>query len=208
MRNPLLPLPTIKMLYDISHMLPRAKRFSEKEGRYNLTLKKLLDLNFFEDEDYPSIKKISEDLNMDMRQLRKHIKKIYEMLLFGEKNNHENIPVFKFNKPTYIFRAHGPLKTFYDFQLEIIENLPRIGEAVTLPFIKTYLGGIDIFYVDNIYHTFENQHHEIWIELRPGGYNKYWQFRLDEAEAKNEITINERLEMCEGDLKRKLKIWR
>lgn len=209
MRNKDIPLSTKQMLLDISSMLPRANQFAQKEGRYNITLKRLLEMNFLSNPDnqFPPLKEICKELNMDMKQLRIHIKRIYEMLIFGGDNENNNDTVFNLDKVVYIFRVQGSLKTFLSFEVKNLKVIPRTGEGIILPFFKAYLGGVDTFYVDGIFHNFENQQHKVYIDLRVGGYNRYWEFRLDEAEIKNEISISERLNLSTIDLIRKLKVY-
>ena len=78
-------LSTKQMLLDIGSMGQYAKKLLEIEHDYNLLLEGILDLEYFRDEqaDLPTLKDLSNQLNIQYSLLRKQIRQIYEDLLFN-----------------------------------------------------------------------------------------------------------------------------
>lgn len=91
--------------------------------------------------------------------------------------------------------------------LKKIMNLPRIGENVTIPFLKAKVD-TDYFYVDDIRHHFEGNTQRIDIHLLSGSYNSYWYNRKHQAIEENEISFREIYDLYEFQLKKLLRIGR
>ena len=89
-------------------------------------------------------------------------------------------------KTTEIWFNLEYFKRYACFRSSELQHLPRIGECVTIPFLRATIG-FDRFYVKDIRHDFSGTTHYIDIDLKGGFYNKYYEFRFDEAVAKGEI---------------------
>jgi len=64
--------------------------------------------------------------------------------------------------------------------------MPRIGENITVPFLRAKVG-TDSFYVQDIRHQFFGSTHLIDIDLKGGYFNSYYYFRKHEGMEKGEI---------------------
>ena len=67
-----------------------------------------------------------------------------------------------------------------------MKYIPRVGEQVTVPFLMAKTGA-NQYYVKDIRHDFSGDKHTIDIDLKGGFYNKFYELRLDEYEAKGKI---------------------
>ena len=106
------------------------------------------------------------------------------------------------NEVEYIFGLKH-YDEYLSIRIDNIPIMPRVGENVTIPFFKAYIG-TDLFYVESIHHEFEDGRQSIYIKLNSGLYNLFWHFRKDEAIEKEELAFNDFYKLHDYELKRKL----
>ena len=146
---------------------------------------------------FPKVKDIEEATGLKTRTLRKLLLEMHEQI-FG----FANVKSLDFKKVLYHFNIHYYGSSF-TFTISKLEHLPRVGENISLPFIKA-ITNINWFYVEEIKHEFENTTQNVHLTLKVGEYNSYWQFRKDQALALKEIGFTEVMYSSETELKRKV----
>jgi hypothetical protein len=129
---------------------------------------------------FPKLKDLEEGTGIKPYILRKLLLQMYNQIF-----NYESHLKLRFDKTLYHFYVK-----FYDqycyFTVDKLDCLPRIGEQISLPFIKASMD-INWFYVDGIKHEFEGNTQNIHLTLKVGEYNSYWRFRKDQAIEQKEI---------------------
>jgi hypothetical protein len=193
-----------QMILDIASMRSMALKLLKEGKDYNPLLKALTDQDYYYNDDLnvPSLQDLAQTSGLKYNKVRSYLKEIYNdlMLNFGEGKT------IKFNSVEYWFslRAYDKYMVFVTDKLQII---PRVGEGITVPFFRAYIG-TDFFYVEQVRHSLEDQKQIVNIFLNNGTYNLYWHFRKDQAEEEGEISIHDKLNMNDLQLKRKLKLGR
>ncbi len=144
---------------------------------------------------FPKIKEVEEVTGLKNHTLRKLLLKMH-----GEIFNYDRKLNLNFNKVIYHFYIR-----FHDYRCDFTRNqlthLPRIGENISLPFIKSLIP-LTSFYVENIRHEFEGTNQIVIISLKVGDYNEYWRYMKDRAKELKEIGINEFYDLSESELKK------
>jgi hypothetical protein len=201
-------LSTRQMLLDIGSMAHHAKYLLESDKAYNPLLKLLIDMNYYYDEDVslPTVKGLSEELNLNYGKVRKQIRLIYEDLLCL--NSDEDFPVFGVKEISYSFSLSGRGKDQHMyFKLKSLPELPRVGEDVEIPFFKEWLDERH-FFVESIEHEFTDQGQVMHFILKPGYFSPYWHYRKDKAREEQELGWKDFIDLNDWELKRKLRIGR
>lgn len=147
----------------------------------------------------PTLKELESLLEIPTHKLRKLIKNMY-MRLF----EYENSLDLRFPDKEY----HFYVKYFENYASVIFKDLhpvPRVGETVSLPFLKAKVG-IDYFFVEDISHAYYDSKTVVDIRLKVGSYNLYWHFRKHEALEKREISFHDYYDKSDWELKRELGI--
>ena len=72
------------------------------------------------------------------------------------------------------------------FIMKSLPVIPRIGEEISIPFFKEYVGE-EYFYIKNIRYDIYDNRQVVSIQLEGGHYNKWWHYRRDEAIEKGEV---------------------
>lgn len=143
---------------------------------------------------FPKIKDVEEASGMKNHTLRKLLLKMHSEIFSYDRRLNLN-----FNKTIYHFyiRLH---EYRCDFTMNYLTHLPRIGENISLPFIKSTMP-LTSFYVENIRHEFEGSTQIVIISLKVGNYNEYWRYMRDRATELRKIGINELYDLNEMELK-------
>ncbi|WMI64104.1 hypothetical protein RBH94_08470 [Aestuariibaculum sp. YM273] len=196
MRHPSTPK---EILYSILSILPQiSKEFGNNE-KYRPLISFLLAKDYYNDYDipYPTMKEIEEVTKLKPYQLRKQLTEIYAKL-FAFDEGFE----FEFYKTTMLVHVEY-FKNFGAFNCKSLKYLPRIGENISIRFLKAKIG-IDFFYVQDIKHSFEENRHIIDLYLKGGIFNSYWYYRKHKAEELNEINFRDIHNLYDFQIKEKL----
>ncbi|MEX2350242.1 MAG: hypothetical protein WD554_05130, partial [Flavobacteriaceae bacterium] len=170
--------------------------FKSKQ-RYSQLIEFLSSKDYYNDDDlpYPTLKEIEIKTGLKSYKIRKQLKEIYESLF-----NYEY--TFDFNKVEIFFHVDY-FKNYGTVKCSNLQHLPKIGENITLAFLKAKVG-TDYFFVEDIRHQFEENKQTIFVHLKGGIYNSYWYYRKHKAFELGEIGIGEKYELNEYELKRRL----
>jgi len=146
---------------------------------------------------FPKLKDLEEATGIKPYLLRKLLLQMHDQI-FGYNSNLK----LSFNNVLYHFSIYHDVNS-YDFIVDKLEHLPRVGENISLPFVKA-LTNTNWFYVEEIQHEFQDTTQNIHITLKAGNYNSYWHFRKDQAVELNEIGISELYDLSDSQLKEML----
>ena len=173
-------------------------KFKDDE-EYRLIVNYLMTEDFYGDEDLklPTAKSIEEATGLNNYQVRKRLKNLYESI-FQE----EDKIVLDFTEIEYHFFVKYFNKAQV-FKVKNLKHLPRVGENLDLPFLRGKFK-TDFYYVDSIRHEFYEKKQIIYLHVSAGFFNPYWNIRKAEAEMKGEFSFNDKLDLSEFELKRKL----
>lgn len=197
-------LPSKKMILDITSMRSRAKEYLNTGKDYNDLLKTITDQEYYYNEDLPipTMKELAELSGISYSKIRKQLDKIYFDLVL----NAQDDKPFNFSKIKYTFSLKG-YRNYSHFTTYSIPEVPRVGDNIIVPYFQAYLE-TEYFHVRDVWHYLNDGNQEVNICLEPGTYNLFWHFRKDQAEEEGEITFNDKMDMSDYQLKRKLKIGR
>lgn len=170
---------------DLLYIKSQLIELFKNDLKYQEILNYMNSTNFLEsDEPIPSLKQIGKDLNLKPYNLSKLIE-LYE-------------DVFDFESNLFL-RFH---KTEIYFDLRYFENdrgvvkcnripyLPRVGENIEIPFLKAQVG-TSYFYVNEISHELSSKVQRIFIQLRSGFYNRYFDYVKQKALHKGVISLDD-----------------
>ena len=191
------------IMIDILSIFDQVYQKYYKDEEFSLLLDFLKKKDYLNDDDipFPTLKVISEELGIESTEVRKKLLKLYDKLF-----DYENGLILEFNRVEILFTLNY-FDRFAYFKCKNLNHLPRIGENITIPFLKAKLGS-DYFYVEDIRHNFEGITHYIEYRLNFGTYNSYLYNRRHKAVEEGEITSSEFYQLNYFDLKRKLNIGR
>lgn len=82
-----------------------------------------------------------------------------------------------------------------------MNHLPRIGENITLDFLKAKVG-INFFYVEDIRYEFVLQKQIVFLMLKGGTYNSYWYHRKHKALELREIGFMDDFKLNDYEIKK------
>lgn len=192
-------LSTKGMILDICSMRSRAKHLLDKNPEYAVLLVALTSEDYYNDEDLsiPTIKELSEQTGISYSVVRRQLDKIYSDICSYEFQ--EDHP-FKFENSRIRFGLSG-LYNNITLIADGLKNLPRKGETIRIPFFKEFTG-TDYYFVEKVYHEFEDNRHDIYISLKYGTYNSYWDLRKDQALETREIPMFDATMKSDYDLKK------
>ena len=173
-----------QVLLDLLSIWRQVQDHFKENDKYDMLIKFLSEKDYYNDDNLsiPNLTEISKQTGIKSYILRQQLKQIYEQFF-----DFENGRVLIFKK-TEIWFSLDYLKRYAGFACSELTHLPRIGEQITIPFLKAKMG-FDYFYVKNIRHELSGITHYIDIDLKGGFYNRHYQFRFDEAVAKGEIGL-------------------
>jgi hypothetical protein len=195
---------TKRALIDILIIKPQVIRAFGNESKYKAILDFIFAKDYLNDDElkFPTMKEISETLNIKYSQLSKLIKELYYKLFDDEELDFK----FVFNKVEVIFFVHY-FENYAQIKIEKLTYLPRVGDQIDFSFVHSKVG-TGIFYVDMIEHTFEDEIQRIYITLRPGYYNSYLHYSRQKAIEERGVDRKDFYSMSDYDLRKELKIGR
>jgi hypothetical protein len=183
-------------LYDfISYM----KIINSKGKPYEMLYKWLIEFEKQfdeENEEWPTLKHIATEIQIDTQKVTKYLKEIYNEICEFNKNNPE---VFvKLNQILcYLSFKYYEQSAYFNIGLEVI---PRKGDYFSYYFIQPTLGH-HYFYVDSISHNIENSKHKIRIKLVSEKSKLYTELLKEKAVFQNFISELSLVRMDNYDVK-------
>ena len=188
-----------QILYDIFSIKEQVIKLYKGKERYKGLITFLEAKDYFNDEDipYPTLKQVESDTGLKTHQIRKQLNEIYESLF-----NYEY--TFDFNDVEIYFSVNY-FERYANVKCSNLSQLPRVGENISLPFLKAKIG-TDFFYVDDIRHSLLNNQQIIDISLKVGRFNSYWYYRKHKALETGEIGLFEEFKLNDYQIKDKLGI--
>jgi hypothetical protein len=193
--------PSIKqILIDFIYIREQLKILFKDKIEYQPIVDFLLAKDYLDDDleiPFPRMKDIEEAKGLKSHMLRKLLLQMHNHI-FGFSNNLK----LSFSKVLYHFTINYYGKNCY-FILDKLEHLPRVGENISLPFVKA-ITNINWFYVEEIQHEFQDTTQNIHITLKVGSYNSFWHFRKDQAIELNEVGFRDSLDLSDSQLKKKI----
>lgn len=187
------------LILDISSMRNFARKLIGKGKGYDDLLEFLVANDYYYDDDVslPRMKDIQEQLNIPYTKLRKQLLEIYNDLIdFAYEGG------FHFNELEYFF-SMSYFDQYLSFTIKNLPVAPRVGENIEIPFFKERLGTRN-FYVESIEHELGDGKQCIYVRLKDGWYNRFWDIRKGEADLKREFTFEEQIKFDDYDKKKKL----
>ena len=167
-----------RILLDILSVIEQVTDVFKDVAKYRTLLDFLNKKDYYNDENLaiPTLTEIEKYTGLKTFQLRTQLKNIYKEML-----NH----TFNFKKVEIIFDVEF-YKEYASFKCNELTYLPKIGENITIPFLKAKVG-TDYFYVEDIRHNFYGQKQTIEILLKVGSFNSYWYYRKHKAYEQGEL---------------------
>jgi len=195
---------TKRAIIDLMIIKEQVIRVYGNESKYKVILDFIFAKDYLNDDDlkFPTMKEISETLNIKYSQLSKLIKELYYKLFDDEGLDF----VFDFGKVELIFFVHY-FDNYAQIKCKKLNYLPIVGDQIGFSFIQAKVG-TGMFYVDSIEHTFEGETQRIYITLRSGYYNSYLHYRRQKAIEEREIDRKDFYSMSDYELREELKIGR
>jgi len=186
-----------QILVDILSIMPQVEKEFKNKERYSKLVGFLSSKDYYVDEDlaYPTLKEIEAITGLKTYHIRKQLLEIYKRLLDYEYT-------FDFNE-VEIFVHIQYFKNFATVKCKNLTHIPKIGENITLPFLRAKVG-TDYFFVEDIRHQFEENKQIITLFLIGGIFNSYWYYRKHKAFELGEIGIGEKYDLDEFDMKSRL----
>ncbi|MBC5836732.1 hypothetical protein [Flavobacterium muglaense] len=192
-----------RILIDLLSIKDQLKMLFNNNTEYATLINFLTEKDYYNDDDIPlpSLKEIESKTGLKTNQLRNQLLNIYQELFEYDSNK-----TLEFNNKEYFFFLEFN-KTYASFTLKNINHLPRIGENITIPFLKAKIQ-LEVFYVEDIRHEFTGTSQRIEIYLKSGYFNSYFHFRKHQALEENEIGILEIHDMTDYQIKERLRMGR
>lgn len=191
------------MILDIGSMRSRAKMLLKSKPIYSTLLEAITMQDFYYDDnvDMPTMKSLAQMSQLSYSAAVRHLKLMYNDLCSNE--GELSIP-FNFDKIDITFGIEGFLSRA-SMSVSKLSIIPRIGERVRVPFFRE-LTGTDYFYVKDIYHELLDDKQYIYISLKYGSPNRYWELRKDQAITLGEFSIMDDFRKSERELQEELNV--
>ncbi|KGO85993.1 hypothetical protein Q765_13090 [Flavobacterium rivuli WB 3.3-2 = DSM 21788] len=188
-----------QIIVDLLSIQPQLDALFRDNEDYKELVKFLTSKDYYNDPDiaYPTLTEVQKATGLPTSRLRKLLIEMYETLY-----HYESTRRLAFKNTEYIFYLRNE-QFRGQFTLDHLQELPRVGEEVQIPFLKARLN-TELFHVEKVAHNFEGVSHYITIWLQEGFYNSYWHARKDEAILKGEISRWDIYNMSEYDMKKHL----
>ena len=142
-----------------------------------------------EDNSLPSIKELSQYLNLDRTKLSKYLKEIYDDI-FALNETQPNLFMKEGQYLCHLTFSYLNCRAYFSIGLDVI---PRIDDCLNFNFIKPQNSG-SMFYVDKVYHELDGVNHSISISLNSDYPNKYFKLLKEKAYLHHYISFHEFLE--------------
>lgn len=195
---------TNRAIIDLLIIKEQVIRAFGKEPKYKPILDLIFAKDYLNDNELklPTMKEISETLNIKYSLVSKLVKELYYKIFDEEALDFK----FEFKNAEIIFFL-SYFENYAQIKINNLTYLPRVGEQVDFSFAQAKVG-TGMFYVDSIDHAFEGETQRIYITLRAGYFNSYLYYRRQKAIEEREIDLNDYYKMSDYDLREELKIGR
>ncbi|APA65653.1 hypothetical protein [Maribacter sp. 1_2014MBL_MicDiv] len=184
---------------DLLFIKSQLNRLLGDEPKYKDIISYMMTSTFLDsNEPLPSLKSMEQILNYKSHSLRKLIIDLYNEF-FGEEIKNS----LSFSKlDVYFDLSYFEGDKGY-FKCNELCYIPRVGENITINFLKAKVG-TDWFYVDKIRHDFYENTQIIEISLKSGIYNKYFHYEKYKAYEEGVINTYDLFNTHEVSIKRKM----
>ncbi len=175
-----------RAMIDILSIKEQVTRAFKDETKYKSFLDFLFAKDYLNDDEleFPSMKLVSESINLNYTQLSKLIKELYYRLFDDEVLNFK----FDFKDVEIVFYIRY-FENYAQFSCKKLSYIPRVGEQVNLDFVNAKIG-TSMFYVDRVEHSFKSNKQVVYISLKSGLFNQYLFYRKHKAVEYGEIDFN------------------
>lgn len=187
-------------ILDLIYLQDQVGRLIESHPEYSRIGKIICGKDYFNenlDTPFPTITSISSETGLNYNKVRKFLKEIHDLIFSDDENN------LTFEKVQYRF-YFSFLDNQFEFTLNNLAVVPRVGENIHIPFIKARLD-MQYFYVEEVNHIFEYDFQIVEFRCKVGFGNQYLKFRKDKAEALGEINRDEIWRLNNFSLESKLR---
>jgi hypothetical protein len=146
---------------------------------YDALLLEILKYNPLNEEDqhFPSNKELQTILKLTSTKLRTQLENLYEDFI-GSINT-KNTALYT-GELLVEFYIRGYFKSVSFFAR--VKQLPRVGDQLEFPFLRPYFQN-DAFYVQEVYHNFENDEQRFTVWVKQGFFNLYEHLELSRAKS-------------------------
>lgn len=184
---------------DLLFIKTQVNRLMGNEPKYKDLIFYMMNNDFLDsNEPLPSLKSMELILKCKSHNLRKLIIDLYNEF-FGD----ELKCSLRFSKLDVYFDLSYFEGTKGYFRCDELGFIPRVGENVTISFLKAKVG-TDWFYVDSVRHDLYKDTQRIDITLKSGSYNKYFHYEKYKAYEEGVIDINDLFNAHDLSIKRKM----
>lgn len=187
-----------QIVIDFIYIREQLKELFKDKIEYQPIIEFILAKDYLNDDldiPFPKIKDVEEGTGLKSHTLRKLLLQMHERIFsYDRKLN------LSFKKVLYHFHIRYSDHSF-DFTMDKLTHLPRIGENISLPFVSTFTS-LNWFYVDSIKHEFAENYQVVILILKEGDYNEYWRFIKDQAIEYDDIEFRDTYSLNEAELKK------
>lgn len=155
-----------------------------------------------EDNSLPSIKELSQNLNLDRTKVSKYLKDIYDDI-FSLNEKKPNLFMREGQYLCDLSFSYLNSRAYFSMGLDVI---PRVNDSLSFDFIKPKNGG-SMFYVEDVSHELDGANHKISIYLTSDFPNKYLKLLKEKAYLRHYITFQEFLEPMSSEEVERLVKW-
>ncbi|XWW47895.1 hypothetical protein JYG30_10830 [Fibrella sp. USSR17] len=156
-----------------------------------------------EDNPIPSSKDLQARFAITTNKLRKWIETISEDFLSSIL---VEVSTLQFTKLEHTVCLYGLNKEFLSFACQLPAT-PRIGESISIPFVKAFIDGSSLFSVYDIDYELLDSTMKVTIWARYGDYNKHIEYLKDKAYFEKRLGKLAQLDMTEYEIEKELKNW-
>lgn len=202
-------LSTKKIILDICSMRSRAKKIISEKPEYAELIEAITDKDYYNDDSLsiPTAVGLAKKTKRSLNTVERLLENLYADLCSFEFAS--KIP-FEVDTYSVRFSLLGASENVI-LLINGMKNIPKKGDDVKIPYFSEYTG-TEIYYVDHVYHDFTDNRHEVFISLRNGRFNSYFDSRKAEAEETGVFSMRDTFMTPDSELRKKLgleasKIW-
>lgn len=187
------------LLLDFIYLGNQLKVLFKEREEYHAIIEFVTAKDYLDDEldiPLPRMKELEEATKIKMHTLRKLLLKMHSEIF-----NFDGRYSLSYKKVIYHFHVSFLDNYRCQFTVDHLVHLPKVGEQISLPFIKASLP-VNYFHVENINHELENDIQIITITVKSGSYSEYYNFMKDRALELGEISFIQIYKLREDEIKK------
>lgn len=187
------------LLIDFIYLRNQLNVLFKERKEYQAIIEFITAKDYLDDEldlPFPKLKELEEATKIKMHTLRKLLLKMHsEIFTYDAKYS------LSYKKVIYHFHVSFLNNYSCQFTVNHLVHLPKVGETISLPFIKATLP-VNYFHVEDIKHELENDTQIITITVKSGSYSEYYNFMKDRALELGEIHFTVMYKLREDEIKK------